>query len=61
MTGIFPMTHVWRWKKYLPERTGQSCRVICTGKMNSALVEFADGFRVVTLRWAVQRRKERMQ
>ena len=49
------MTHTWRWKKYLPERHGQPCRIITTGAFNSALVEFGDGHRVVTIRYAVKR------
>jgi hypothetical protein len=52
------MTHVWYWKKYLPERHGQPCRVLATGKLNSALVEFADGHRVITSRYAARRIKE---
>lgn len=49
------MTHTWFWKSILGERNGQPCRVICTGKLNSALVEFEDGFRVVTSRYAVRK------
>ena len=49
------MTHVWFWRARLPERKGQPCRVLCRGRMNSILVEFADGFRVVTSRWAVRK------
>jgi hypothetical protein len=52
------MTHVWYWKKYLPERHGQPCRVLAAGKLNSALVEFADGHRVITSRYAARRIKE---
>jgi len=48
--------YVWYWKKKLPERKGQSCRVLLRGKMNTILVEFADGFKVVTSRYAVRRR-----
>lgn len=50
-------THIWYWKKRLPDRKGQSCRVVTTGKLNSALVEFEDGFRVITSRWAVRKKK----
>jgi len=49
------MTHTWRWRKYLGERFGQPCRIICTGKLNSALVEFEDGYKVVTSRYAVRK------
>lgn len=40
----------WRVRTKLPERFGQPCRVVARGKMNSALVEFADGHRVITSR-----------
>lgn len=40
---------IWRVKTRLPERKGQACRVICESlRMNSVLVEFHDGTRVVT-------------
>jgi hypothetical protein len=41
----------------LLDRKGQPFRVICRGTMNSALVEFEDGFKVVTSRNALRRRK----
>jgi hypothetical protein len=37
------------------ERKGQSCRVLCHEKLNSILVEFGDGFRVVTSRYAARK------
>lgn len=37
------------------DRAGQSCRVVVRGSMNSALVEFADGWRVVTSRGGLRR------
>lgn len=49
------MTHHWHWRKWLPERHGQLCRVLATGRMNSALVEFEDGTKVVTSRYAVRK------
>jgi len=49
------MTHRWNWRKWLPERHGQLCRVLATGRMNSALVEFEDGTKVVTSRYAVRK------
>jgi len=45
----------WHWRARLPERKGQPCRVVARGVLNSVLVEFADGFRVVTSRYAVRR------
>lgn len=49
--------HVWFWKKRLPERKNQKCRVLVRGKKNSILVEFEDGFKVVTSRWAARKNK----
>lgn len=49
------MTHRWRVRAFLPERFGETCRIIATGKMNAALIEFADGFRVVTVRYFVRK------
>ena len=43
--------HYWRVKTRLPDRKGQACRVLVRSRrMNSVLVEFADGFKVVTSR-----------
>lgn len=50
-----PLTHYWAWRKRLPERFRQPCRVIARARMNSILIEFADGVRVVTSRYAVRR------
>lgn len=47
----------WRVHKWLPNRFGQACRIVRCGKMNSALVEFDDGFRVLTVRWFARKRK----
>ena len=44
------MTHFWRVRTRLPERFGQRCRVLARGSMNTALVEFEDGYRVTTSR-----------
>lgn len=51
------MIYVWRVRSRLPERFGQSCEVLARGRMNSCLVRFADGFRVVTSRNYVRRQK----
>jgi hypothetical protein len=47
--------YVWHWRKHLPERNGQRCRVLARGKMSSALVEFEDGYRAVVSRYALRR------
>jgi len=49
--------YYWFWRKRLPERKGQPCRVLARGKLNSIEVEFPDGYRVITSRYAVRRRK----
>jgi len=65
----FPYVWLWRWRTWqLPgatfkgpwfgdgvDRAGQRCRVLARGGMNSALVEFADGYRVVTSRGGLRR------
>ena len=47
--------YVWYWRARLPERKGQRCRVLARGSLNSILVEFADGYLVVTARYAVRK------
>lgn len=48
--------HIWVWKKRLPERKGQKCRVLIRTKVGyNCLVEFEDGFQVITSQWAVRR------
>lgn len=43
--------YVWRVRTRLAERFGHRCRVVVRAtRMNSALVEFEDGYRVVTSR-----------
>lgn len=50
--------YIWFWRTRLPERKGQRCRVLVRAKaMNSILVEFEDGYRVVTSRFAVRKAK----
>lgn len=48
-------THYWRIRATLPERFGQPCRIVATGKMNSIEVEFPDGDRHIVSRYAVRR------
>lgn len=49
------MTHVYRWRKWRPDWHGRPCRVVARGSLNSVLIEFADGTRAVTSRFAVRR------
>ena len=53
MTAEYP--YVWRWRCRLPERKGERCRITARGSLNSARVEFSDGFWVITSRWAVRK------
>ncbi len=48
--------YIWNWRLRLPERKGTECRILVRGpaKTNSALIEFRDGFKVVTSRWALR-------
>jgi hypothetical protein len=48
------MTHKWYWKAKLGNRKNHLCRILARGKMNSILVEFEDGYRVITSRYAVR-------
>jgi len=47
--------YVWFWRVKLGDRKGQRCRVWAHGAMNSIGVEFEDGLRVVTARYAIRR------
>jgi hypothetical protein len=48
--------HYWYWRSRLPERKGSACRVVVRSRrLGSVLVEFEDGFRIVTSRYAVRR------
>lgn len=46
----YTFVYRWRVRARLPERFDQRCRVVVRGSMNSALIEFEDGFRVVSSR-----------
>lgn len=56
--------HVWWWRVRpvdlvtgaVTDRKGQACRIVARGAMNSIDVEFPDGFRVITSRYAVRRK-----
>lgn len=51
-------THRWWFRKWLPDRKGELCRVIARGRgrgPRNVLVEFEDGFRVVSTRFCVRR------
>jgi hypothetical protein len=48
--------YYWRVKTRLPERFGSACRILVFGKKNSRLVEFEDGYRVITSGNYIRRR-----
>lgn len=52
------LQHIYHWFRILGglQRKGWPCRVLKEGRLNSCLVEFADGFQVVTSRRAVRRK-----
>lgn len=50
MTHRTDTIYYWRVRTRLPQRQGTTCRVVARGTLNIALVEFADGVRVVTSR-----------
>jgi hypothetical protein len=64
VTGRVPLEafrYVWYWRQtplhaFDRDRKGEPCRVIARGSMNSALIEFADGYRTVTSRNGLRRR-----
>ena len=53
MINDFP--YVYRWNRQ--GRKGRFCKVLVRGTMNSCSVEFEDGYRMVTSRNAVMKRK----
>lgn len=57
-TDTLPWPMVWWWRARLPERKGQRCRVLARGAMNTILVEFEDGERVYTSRYAVRKARQ---
>lgn len=62
MTSTRPeYPYVWAWgtcggmRPEVGKRKGTRCRVVTRGGMNSALVEFEDGFRTITSRSGLRR------
>lgn len=51
----FPLVWYWRTRPIGNPRKGQRCRVIARGGMNNVLVEFPDGYTVVTSRRATRK------
>jgi hypothetical protein len=65
VTGPFP--YVWHWHQkpgwdrsspprlFDRDRKDEPCRVVARGTMNSALIEFEDGWRTVTSRGGLRK------
>lgn len=51
----YPLIYAWGNNPVRAELKGRRCRMVCRGAMNSCLIEFEDGTRVVTSRNAVRR------
>jgi len=51
----FPLIWHWRTRPIGNPRKGQRCRVLVRGGKNSVLVEFPDGYTVITSRHAVRK------
>ena len=51
------MTHLYRVRKWLPERYRQPCRLLVRWSRNgNVLIQFEDGVKVVCPRWSVRRK-----
>lgn len=53
----FPYVWNWRQKPVGRDRKGQPCRVLVRGALNSALVEWDDGYKAITSRNGLRRRR----
>lgn len=57
-----PFEYRWYWKRTVLrpiDRRGEACRILVrASRMNSALVEFLDGFKVICSRHAVRRERK---
>lgn len=56
--GDFPYVYRWGNNSQRIKFKGQRCRLIARGTMNSCLLEFADGRRMITSRNAIRKAKE---
>lgn len=50
----FKAVYLWGNNPVRAKLKGRRCRVLARGRMNSILVEFEDGYKTVTSRWAVR-------
>lgn len=59
--GIIEYPYYWRVRTKLPDRFGQCCAVLVRGRRNNCLVQFEDGYKVITSRNFVRRRDGKRQ
>lgn len=54
------MTHIYNWGNNEKRKTlkGRKCKIICTGSMNSCMIEFENGQKEITSRRALRKIKE---
>lgn len=65
MLDVTTFTHTWHWRTIHADRKGQPCRVLARSRFNgrgkwsanSILVQFPDGLKIVTSRYAVRQAK----
>jgi hypothetical protein len=53
------MTYIFRWDRH--GRKGEVCEILARGTMNSCLVQFEDGYTMVTSRNALRTSRPRIQ
>jgi hypothetical protein len=53
------MTYIFRWDRH--GRKGEACKILARGTMNSCLVQFEDGYTMVTSRNALRTSRPRSQ
>lgn len=58
--NILDYPYYWRVRTRFPERKGSACRVLARGSLNSCLVEFEDGLKIVTSRNYLRIRKSNL-
>ena len=57
MINKFDHRYCWGNNPVRAKYKGKDCRVVSQGKMNSIMVEFEDGFSMITSRYSVRRKK----
>lgn len=54
---MYPLYFAWKNNQKRVELYKRPCRVVARGAMNSVLIEFEDGIKVVTSRYATRTRR----